>query len=456
MSTTTNLTRGFSQFGLSSNLNSESTQRKFLRTLNQLREDVNKKFGHLIRSLQYRRSQLLCQIEEMEKEFIEQTSEMQALRQSLEDELKEKVFSSSYELISLSDDDENCFVESKDKYLEKMKDQMLKLKLHDFPHYRDIKLIMDDSLPYHIYRTGRLLLGKSDPPQPFRVFPHHKSGVRNAFTPLHVCADERNHLYFLNRDHGYELCHFDPEGELLSTGSVLREDGEEVELGGLALSPDLVYVSVGNLHQLQVYDKNTLRYIHSFGKHGIGKCEFSNPLGLAYCDKTVLICEWSNNRIQVLKETEDELNMRTYSFAHFIGHSCEIPGRLRRPQSVAVSANKQIVVLHHGNPCINLYGWEGQLISQIGGQNQLCELSAGTWGICHGKNEELIVSDIIQSSVFLFDKQGCICLKIGGEGYEYGKFCSPCGVCVNSENTLVVCDTGNSRVQCFLLSTVMA
>ena len=454
MSTKSNLKREFSQFGLASRLNSESTLIKFLRTLNQLREDVNKKFGHLIASLQYRQSQLLSQIGEMEKEFIEQTAKTRELRQSLEQELREKVFLDSFELISFSGED--CTVEGRDRYLEKMKDQILELKLHDFPHYRNIKLIMDDCLLYHIYRTGRLLLGKSDPPQPFRVFPHQKSGVRNAFTPLHVRADERNHLFFLNRDHGYELCHFDPEGELLSTGSVLREDGKEVELGGLALSADLVYVSVGGLHQLQVYDKNTLCYIHAIGKRGIGKCEFSNPLGIAYCDKTLLICEWSNNRLQVLNETEDELNMRTYTFAHFIGHSSEIPGYLRRPKSVAVSADKRIVVLHHGNPCINLYGWEGQLISQIGGQNQLCELSAGTWGICQGTNGELVVSDIIQSSVFVFDKQGCICLKIGGEGYEYGKFSSPSGVCVNSENTLVVCDTGNSRVQCFLLSTVMA
>ena len=455
MSTKTNLKRGLSQFELASKLNTESTRRKFLRTLDQLRQDVNRKFGNLIVSLKYRQSQLLSQIEEMEKEFLEQTAKIQDLRENLEQELREKVIVNSFELISLGGDD-NCNADSKDRYLEKMKDQVLKLKLHDFPQYRDIKLIMDDNLPYYISRTGRLLLGKSDPPQPFRVFPHQKSGVRNAFTPLHVRSDEKNHLYFLNRDHGYELCHFDPEGELLRTGSVLREDGEEVELGGLALSADLVYVTVGGLHQLQVYDKNTLHYIHSIGKRGIGKCEFLNPLGIAYCDKKLLICEWSNNRLQVLNETEDELNMRTYTFAHFIGHSCEIPGYLRRPQSVAVSADKQIVILHHGNPCINLYGWEGQLISQIGGQNQLCELSAGTWGICQGTNGELIVSDIIQSSVFVFAKQGCICLKIGGEGYEYGKFSNPCGVCVNSENTLVVCDTGNSRVQCFMLSTVMA
>ena len=86
----------------------------------------------------------------------------------------------------------------------------------------------------------------------------------------------------------------------------------------------------------------------------------------------------------------------------------------------------------------------------------MAELSAGAWGICQGIDGELIVSDLLQSSVFVFDKQGCVCLKIGGEGYEYGKFREPSGVCVNSENTLVVCDPGNNRVQCFLLSTVIS
>ncbi|KAI6646272.1 NHL repeat containing protein [Oopsacas minuta] len=448
------LKRGFSQFGLASNYHSELTRRNFLKTLNMLREDVNKKFGQLILSLQYRRSQLLSRIEEIEKEFTEQTAKMLSLRQSLELELREKMFS-SLELISISTENEYT-EETRDLYMDKMKDQILKLKLYDFPHYRDIRLIMDDSLPYHLYKTGRILLGKSDPPQPFRVFPHQKSGMKTAFTPLHVKADTNNHMYFLNKDNGRELCHFDPDGELLSTGAIQREDEKEIELGSLALSNDLIYVSISNLHQLQVYDKTSLYFIHSIGTRGMDKCEFSHPLGLAYSNKYIFICEWSNNRVQVLGETEDELEMRTYKFAHFIGHSCEIPGRLRRPQSVEISEDQRIVVLHHGNPCINLYGWEGQLISQVGGQNQLSELSAGAWGICQGIHGELIVSDFIQNSVFVFDKQGCVCLKIGGEGYEYGKFCNPSGVCVNSENTLVVCDTGNSRVQCFLLSTVIS
>ena len=453
MSSKPRVKRGFSQFGLASNIHSELNRINFLKTLNKLRENVNKKFGQLVLSLQYRRSQLLARIEEIEKDFVNQTTMMQTLRQDLEQELREKSID-SFELISLST--EYNPVEIRETYLDKMKDQILKLKLHDFPHYRDIKLIMDDSLPYHLYNTGRILLEKSDPPQPFRVFPHQRSGMKTSFTPIHVKTDSNNHMYFLNKDHGCELCHFDPEGELISTGSIYREDGREIELGGLALSKDLMYVSVSNLHQLQIYDKTTLCFIQSFGARGMGKCEFTHPLGLAYSNTTLFICEWSNNRVQVLNETQDELDMRTFKFTHFIGHSCEIPGRLRRPQSIGISEEQRIVVLHHGNPCINVYGWEGQLISQIGGQNQMAELSAGAWGICQGINGELIVSDLIQSSVFVFDKQGCVCLKIGGEGYEYGKFCDPSGVCVNSENTLVVCDPGNNRVQCFLLSTVIS
>lgn len=450
MSVKSKLKRSFSQFGLPSALHDELLKENFLKSVKQLKEEVEKKFEEMILSLKYRKFQLLKQIEKLEKEFIEHNEMNQKLRRNLENQLKEQNFERSFDIITSLDSDTE--VSGKDVYLDKIRCQVLDLKLQDFSHYRDIHLVMDDYLSYILKSTGKLVLIKSDPPQPFIVLPHNKSDVCHSFAPIHIKTDKEDNIYFLSKDRDKELGYFDREGTLVCTVAIHGGKDKEIILGGLALSEDLVYVSVCNLSYIQAYGKENLNYKLSIGKSGFGRLEFLHPMGLAYSDKKLLVCEWSNNRLQVLNETEDQ----THTFVHFIGHSCEMPGDLRRPKSITVSSKKNIIVLHHGNPCINLYGWEGHLISQIGSQNLCSGFSAGTWDICSGQTGELILSDVIQSCVFVFNRCDGHCLKLGGEGYEYGKFNCPHGVCVNSENTLFVADTGNNRVVGFLLSTVMS
>lgn len=304
---------------------------------------------------------------------------------------------------------------------------------------------MDESLPYTLANTGRILISKADPPQPYKIIPYSYSLVN--FHPFDVQTDNNGLTYVLNLSGESEIIVFNNEGNLVKNGSLERANRTDIQLGGLAVSDTLVYVSIGSYNQIQVYDKEDIVYITSIGQLGSGPGEFNQPVGLACNNAHLFVCEWGNNRLQVL---------RNGIFSHFMGHIGEMPGSLRRPKSVAISRKQEIVVLHHGNPGINIYQWEGCLISQIGSHSPYSELDASSNSISIGRNGELVVTYCNRGFVSIIDPKRNYCLKFGGNGYEYGKFNRPRGVCVNNENSIIVCDAGNNRLQCFLLDNILS
>ena len=62
-----------------------------------------------------------------------------------------------------------------------------------------------------------------------------------------------------------------------------------------------------------------------------------------------------------------------------------------------------------------------------------------------------LVTDAGNHWIKAFDQSGTFLYKFGKEGYQDGKFNWPRGLFEDSSNNLLVCDTGNNRVQQFSL-----
>ena len=62
----------------------------------------------------------------------------------------------------------------------------------------------------------------------------------------------------------------------------------------------------------------------------------------------------------------------------------------------------------------------------------------------------IILTDMVANTVHIYDQHGKYEFSIGGtQGSGEGEFIYPCGTCVDGRGNILVCDTGNSRVQVF-------
>ena len=62
-----------------------------------------------------------------------------------------------------------------------------------------------------------------------------------------------------------------------------------------------------------------------------------------------------------------------------------------------------------------------------------------------------LVTDAGNHCIKAFDQSGIFLYKFGKRGYQDGQFKTPNGLLVDSSNNLLVCDSGNNRVQQFSL-----
>ena len=131
----------------------------------------------------------------------------------------------------------------------------------------------------------------------------------------------------------------------------------------------------------------------SFGKNGSGDGEFENPLSVCITSdgRFIVVADYKNNRIQVFTMDGEPV----FKF----GNSG--PERLDHPYSC----------------------------------------------VCY--EEKFIVTDPYNNCVKVFDERGQFLYKFGEKGNGDGQLIQPCGLCVDKYGNLLVCDTGNERIQQF-------
>ncbi|CAH1247909.1 TRIM3 [Branchiostoma lanceolatum] len=74
------------------------------------------------------------------------------------------------------------------------------------------------------------------------------------------------------------------------------------------------------------------------------------------------------------------------------------------------------------------------------------------WYITVDGEGNILVSDWLTHSVYMYDESGKFLLKFGGEGSGEGQLRDPFSICTDSSGHIIVADLGNKRVQMFTLS----
>ena len=211
---------------------------------------------------------------------------------------------------------------------------------------------------------------------------------------------------------------------------------------GIAVNKEDNMVVTDNLeHCVYVFDKegSCLRRI---GGKGENSGQFHYPDGVSFLnDNEILIADCQNHRIQ-------HLNIKTGTVVKTFGKSGAGKGEFHYPTDVCLNDEGQIIVADYNNNRIQVISKEGETHSIFGDKGP--EKLNRPFG-CVPYKTMTFVSEQGNHCVKAFDQSGKFLYKFGKQGTQDGHFHFPYLMHLDSSNNLLVCDSGNNRVQQFSL-----
>ena len=242
----------------------------------------------------------------------------------------------------------------------------------------------------------------------------------------------------------------------------------EIQVNGLPLTGSPWVVQVIGPHQYQ--------FAFQFGSKGKEQGQFHLPWGIAVSDKssTLAVADVNNQRIQM------------FGFQGNFLREIALKGR---PVSVAFTESGDLLVCNIFDNRIFLYTENGQFISYIGGEHV-----RNPWYLSVSRDGRIITSEfndkrikvltgdgknLLQSfkapdcdelldcvvyhqdkfvasrhsngRVMVFNNAGEYVHDIGSKGSGDGQFSEPRSLVIDKFNRLIICDSGNRRLQLFTL-----
>ena len=250
----------------------------------------------------------------------------------------------------------------------------------------------------------------------------------------------------------------------------------EIQVNGQPLTDSPWFVQVISPHQYQ--------FAFQFGSKGKGQGQFDMPWAIAVNDKrkTLAVADCYNRRIQM------------FGFeGNFLSEIAQLKGK---PLSLAFTESGDLLVSVRCIGLVNtifiLFTENGQFIGYLGGEHvkNPCYVSVSSHGriIASDRNDKsikVLTGDgkiLLQSfkapdcdetpfcvvyhqdrfvasfcsacRVMIFNNAGEYLHDIGGKGSSDGQFLKPKGLVIDKLNRLIVCDSGNSRLQLFTLDGI--
>ncbi|XP_057668937.1 RING finger protein nhl-1-like isoform X2 [Diorhabda carinulata] len=201
--------------------------------------------------------------------------------------------------------------------------------------------------------------------------------------------------------------------------------------GGVGVAPwdhNKIYVAATDTKNILILDRAKFKLL---GR--INHPEMLCPINLAFSKKysEIFVTDKWKHCVHVFSNTGDY--MRKFDNL-----------QLKSPDGIAIGQNDEVFVCDTGNNRIVVIDSEsGKLLSTIGKG----ELHIPTSVAIHG--EKLIVADVGNNRVKIFNRDGVLLKEIGSFGRNKGEFRSAEVVAVDCLGFILVGDAGNARIQVF-------
>ena len=197
-----------------------------------------------------------------------------------------------------------------------------------------------------------------------------------------------------------------------------------------------------NGHCILVFD-DTGKFVRKIGSYGDKDGQLKNPTDVTFLnDDEILVADQCNHRIQ-------QLNVQTGNFVKSFGKEGSGDGEFKNPASVCITSDGRfIVVADFNNSRIQVFTMDGEPVFKFGDSGPE-RLDHPLSCVCY--EEKFIVTDKNNNCVKVFDGKGQFLYKFGEKGNGDGQMNRPFGLCVDKNNNVFLCNTGNSRIQRFTL-----
>ena len=270
--------------------------------------------------------------------------------------------------------------------------------------------------------------------QPVRV-------IGNLQKPYFVTTDSQNQIITEYSSHCVSV--FSPEGEKIhSFGSEGTNDGQFQFPSGVTVdNVGNIYVVYNNNHRIYKFSSDG-KFIQSVGTQGSGQLQFKSPLGVSFNpnNQKLYVCDQNNHRVQVL-DTD-------LTYHSTIGRKGRGNGEFQYTQDVAFNSNGDIYVTDYHNHRVQIFNQDGIFLRTLRNKQQGQTLHF-PFGIAVDSSDTVYVSETSRNCISVFTAEGEYLTTFGGEGEAEGQFKFPHGLHINKNDSLLVCDRNNGRIQFF-------
>ena len=234
-----------------------------------------------------------------------------------------------------------------------------------------------------------------------------------------------------------------PEGEKIRTfGTKGLGEGQLSGPRGIAADrDDNIYVVDYNNHRIQKFTP-TGKFIAAVGKQGKNYLQFTHPVGICFNQRNnnLYFCDQGNQRIQLL--TTDLTYVRCFG-SHGSGN-----GQFLCPMCVAFDDANNLYVTDCENYRVQVFTADGQFLRAFTNKANGEQLQK-PFAIAIDSSNTVYVSGLDRNCVCVFTSQGEYITSFGTEGAEEGQFDYVKGLSVDQNDSIIVSDHYNGRLQIF-------
>ena len=215
---------------------------------------------------------------------------------------------------------------------------------------------------------------------------------------------------------------------------------------------DILVVDSGN-NQIKVLDSTGEILKMVIGKPGSGVGEFNNPRGICVLPHNqFVVCDTDNCRLHVFNSDTGE-HLQTF------GEPGDRLGQYKYPLSVACDKNRdRLAVTDCDNHRIQCYQIIDRRVDFYIDDESTTTL--GPWsnpvpnfklpaGVVYDHEGNLLVSELGNNQIQVFDEKQRFLTKIGKLGESLGEFSAPRSLAIDDDGRIYVADSRNRRIQSF-------
>lgn len=216
-----------------------------------------------------------------------------------------------------------------------------------------------------------------------------------------------------------------------------------MERWGLVVSDDdEIAMTYSKTNAVQLFKSDLITTL-SFAKPDNSEKEFDAPTGIVFdINGSILVADSSNGVVHTFSRKPES---REYEYK---GKMLGEKGELKSPHGLSLDDGGNIIVADSGSKLIKIFSPEGKFIRKIGQESN--EEGSFTFPVhCVQCDKYFIVSDTLAHSIKVFDLEGAFLYQFGSKGDGVEDFNHPRCLAVDKSGHLLVCDSGNNRVQVF-------